>query len=293
MRVSTGYQFDSYKEQIALSSSRLFEVQRQISTGKRIFQPSDDPTGVRVSLSLRNLRSGLQQYDKNLQMAKGFLGFSETALSEVGDLLKRSYQLAVQGASSATEQNGREAMISEVNEIQKRILELANSTGPYGEYLFAGQATQTKPFTVAGGVLTYNGDDNDMQVEASPTDTLVMNTPGRLLFSQIYQRLEDLKTNLQGGDIGALSGISIPDLQASLDQIQKTRGIIGAKIQTVEAFADNYARRSEELSSSIADVEEVDLTEAIVNYQKAQTAYSAALQVAARGFNLSLMDFIK
>jgi flagellin-like hook-associated protein FlgL len=57
-------------------------------------------------------------------------------------------------------------------------------------------------------------------------------------------------------------------------------------------LSDHYTRRVDELKSGISDVEEVDLAEAIQQYQLAKNVYNAALSVASKGYDLSLMDFI-
>jgi flagellar hook-associated protein 3 FlgL len=293
MRISTGYQFDSYSSQIALSEARMFEAQRQVSTGKRINVASDDPIGTRTVLSYRSLQSANGQYLTNLNMSKGFLGFTESALGETSNIMRQGYELAVRGANSTTDQIGREGMVNEVTELQRRLVDLANSQGPSGHYIFAGQDIDQKPYNVVAGVLVYSGDTSAMNVEVGPNDTMQMNTAASNTYIQAYQRLEDLKTNLQGGNLGALTGISIGDLKATMDTINLMRGSVGSKLQMVDGLTENYTRRNDEFTKVISDTEEVDMTEAIMGYQRAQVAYQAALQVASQGFGLSLMDFLR
>jgi flagellar hook-associated protein 3 FlgL len=293
MRISTGYQFESYSLQIALSESRMFQAEQQVLTGKRINVASDDPVGTGVVLNYRGLQTAAKQYHENLKMAKGFLGFTEEGLGETSTVVRRAYELAVRGANSATDQIGREGMAAEVTEMQKRLVEIANSRGPGGQYIFAGQAIDQKPYNIVAGALTYLGDANPINVEVGPADTLQINTIASPMYLTIYQQLEDLKTNLQGGNIGALTGISIGDLKKSVETVNLSRGTVGSKLQSVASMTDNYSRRIDEFAKVISDTEEVDMTEAIMKYQQAQTTYQAALQVASQGFGLSLMDFIR
>src|SRR5687767_12920137 len=120
MRISTGYQFDSYSSQIAASEARMFEAQKRVSTGKRINVASDDPIGTRTVLNYRSLQSANSQYADNLKMAKGFLGFTEESLGETSDVMRQAYQFAVRGANTATDQVGRQGMVAEVTELQRR-----------------------------------------------------------------------------------------------------------------------------------------------------------------------------
>lgn len=293
MRISTGYQFESYAGQVSASQARLFEAQRAVSSGKRIDDMADDVVGGRVLLSYRSLKSGVEQYTKNLEMAKGFLGYTEEALTSSSDLLRRGYELAIRGASDATDQVGRAAMVNEVTDLQKRLVELANSQGPTGQFIFGGQKTNARPYMLAGTNLTYTGDANSINVEVGPVETLVANSAMSATFTGAYADLEALKSYLQGGDVASLSGVSIPAMKARLEELTQERGKVGTKLQSVEAMVSNNARRADAFTGIISDVEDVDLTEAIMQYKRAENAYSAALQVAASGYGLSLMDFIR
>lgn len=292
MRISTPYQYGTYSSDVARAQERYVSLQRQVSTGKRINVLSDDPLGMASVISLRHLQEGLGQYQKNLTAAKGQLGLAEASLGEAQTLMRRSYELAVSGANGATDPQARSAMVSELNEIQKRLLDLGNTQGSNGQYLFGGQITDVKPFTVDTSGLVYNGDDLDRMVEAAPGEILVSSVPARQIVTDAYAAIESLKTHLQG-DHNAISGVDIPALQESLRDINGLRGVVGARLGSVEQWMNDHARRGDEFAVNISDIEEVDITEAIVQYQMAETAYGAALQVASQGFRLSLMDFIQ
>jgi flagellar hook-associated protein 3 FlgL len=292
MRVSTPYQYGSYAGDIARAQERFVALQRQVATGKKLNSLSDDPLALAASLSMKGLRDGLEQYKANLNTAKSELGLAESALSEVNTLMRRAYELAVSGANGSTDQSARLAMLSELNEIQKRLVDLGNTTDGSGEYLFSGQMTDTKPFTMSGQTLVYNGDDLDRAIEAAPGETLVASVQCRQLFTEAHAAIDSLKNNLQGNH-AAISGVDIPALQASMTNVNVMRGQIGARLQAVDRWMSDHTRRADELTHSISDVEDVDLAEAIVQYQMAQAAYTGALQVASQGFGLSLLDFIR
>jgi flagellar hook-associated protein 3 FlgL len=293
MRVSTGYQFDTYASGISKAQSALFEAQRQVATGKRLNAPSDDPFGTAVSLGMRSIRSAIAQYRGNLQTAKSFISFTENALADSHGVLRRAYEIAVRGASDATDQSGRDTMAIEVEDLQARLLDLANAKSGDGRHLFAGQRTNAKPFAVSGGAITYQGDAGQLKTEIAPNEEVSMNSSMSGPFMEAYQRLETLKNHLRGGNAAALSGISVQDLQSSLRVFNGERGAIGVRLQTLSARDAQHERRSDELTKGISDIEEVDMSQAIINYRSADAALQAALSVAAQGFRLSLMDFIR
>ncbi|MCO5296665.1 MAG: flagellar hook-associated protein FlgL [Fimbriimonadaceae bacterium] len=292
MRISTAYQYDRYSSQIASSQARYMEAQMRVSTGKRINKPSDDPSGVSTILNVKTLQAATKQYAKNVQTAKGVLGFTESALSEAATMTRRAYELTLSAANSTTTQPARDAMIQEIEQMQRNLVDLANTQGPKGEYVFGGQKNDARPFTVTGSTLVYNGDSGDILVETGAVETMTVNSKGDPLFTNAYAELESLKADLSGGNIPALSGVHVGAIQDVLNQIQQERGVVGAKLQTVDDLTSRYTRMQDDFTKHIADVEEVDVDQAIVQYRLAETAYSAALQVASQGFRLSLMDFI-
>lgn len=293
MRISTNYQFGAYQSDISATQQRLFEASEQVSSGKRINRPSDDPFGTVRSVSMRSIKASITQYQSNLNTAKGALGYAESSLSEVNTLAGRAYQLAVSGANGATDQKGRDAMAAEIGQLQSRLVDLANSKDASGSYQFAGQKIDTKPYTLIGSTLTYNGDANSQKAEVGPGDMMNISTPGEPLVTDLYNRLEALKNNLTGGTVSAISGTDIAAIQNSMDAISNLRGGIGSKLKTIDDLGAQMTRRSDDLTTSISDVEDVDITDAMVKYQQANQAYSAALTVASQGFRLSLMDFIQ
>lgn len=294
MRVTSGYQFDVYSRNIRDAQAKYFLAQEQVMTGKRFNRVSEDPVAALTSLNTKTLRSRMEQLDKNLLVAKEYAGTNESVLSEVNTALQRAYALAIQGASDATTQESREAMANEIAAIQQRMVDLGNTQGVNGKYMYAGQASGTKPFSAGGGTLTFNGDTLPINVEVRPGETMRANLENAdVLFGDVYSTLENLRNDLLGGDIGAISDQDIAAVRSSLDQVGIARGSNGTKLNEIERLKNENGRRIDDLTKTVSDNEDVDLADAITKMQMAETAYTAALQVASQGFRLSLMDFMR
>lgn len=293
MRVSTSYRFDSLQSAVSQTESRFIETQMRVSSGKKLNQPSDNPSGAAFSVTARNIRASLEQYSKNITSSKGTLSYTDTVLSDLSNTLNRVNQLAIQGANNATTPEARAGIRTEVTELQKKIVLLGNSQGPDGQFLFAGRSTKTKPYDVVNNALVFKGDSEALTSETAPGSTTALNTPGTPDFVGIYDQLETFKGYLQSGNGNNISVNTLKDIQKSIDIVNNTRGVIGYRIQTINDLQTQQNRRSDELTNSISDVEDVDMAEAITDYQKAQTAYQAALQVTSHGLRLSLMDYIQ
>ena len=293
MRVSTNYQFESMRSKMDVAGDNYRLAQQRVSSGKRINSLSDDPRGLGDVLNMRGVKASIEQYKANLDRAKGWLNTSESSLSEVGTLLNRANSIAISGASATTSTDARKAMAAEVQTIRDQVLSLANSKGPTGGYLFAGTATDKQPFNITTTGIAYQGNSGTMKVEASASDSITINADAQQLFTTLYTTLDQLKSNLEGGSSATISDVSIKAVQDGISQLNNLRGDIGTRGKSVESFQNDHSRRIEELTSGISNIEDVDLSQAIMEYKSAETAYTASLQVMSQGFGLSLLNYLK
>lgn len=294
MRISTGYQFETYTNNIQKAQSTYFKVQKQIATGRQFESASEDPLLAHLSMNSRQLKMRFEQYDKNLRNAKDYLGNSEQALGEISDLLNQASVFAIQGASSALDPSAAQSLADQVDALQDKLVRLGNKQGSQGQYIFAGQKSNTKPFTEIGTTLQFNGDDLPILAEVRSSEYIRVNGQGMdVAIANVYNELETLKANLQSHDIIKLSDESVANLKTLRDQIVGLRSNMGARLQNVQQLETENTRRIDDLTAEISGFEEVDITEAYVRYQQAENAYSAALQVASQGMGLSLMDFMR
>lgn len=293
MRVSTS---QIYSNQQRLANLRLHDyvqAQRQVASGKRIEQLSDDPAGSIRLLNSKSVHRAIEQYDANLSTAKDYFGTSESTYSEVTTLLNRAYNLALQGANESHDDQTRRAMAGEVASIMQQFVRLGNAQGSHGQYLFAGQKSDAPPFKEVSGVLNNTGDDNPVRVEVGPNAVMQVNIAKGSTFVNAYAALEQLRLNLEGSNQSALSGISVGAMRDQLRVFNELRSETGNGLRTIEDLKAQNERRLSDVATAISEIEDVDMIEAISNLQQAETAYQAALQVSAQTFRLSLLDYIR
>jgi flagellar hook-associated protein 3 FlgL len=242
---------------------------------------------------MKGIQSALNQYNTNLTHAKGYLSSTENALASMGDLLKQVNTIAVSAANASTSQDARNQYATQITSIQDRLIGLANSVGPSGQYLFAGQKNSSAPFAVASGAATYAGDNNSIVAEVSPNQTMNLSTSLGSTIQTIYSQLESFKGNLTSGNTGTISNTDIANSKSMLETITDLRGSVGTQLQSVDSLTSQNQRRVDDLTTSISDNEDVDLAAAITKMQSAQLAYQAAMSVASQSFKTSLLDYMR
>lgn len=293
MRISFRYQYDTYQNDLSRTQAAYLEAQQQVSTGKRIGRPSDDPGGTLFSVKARALSAALDQYSKNLTTASTTLKTGEAALDEVELAIRRSREIAVQGATGTLDQNARNALADEVARLQKKVVDLGNTQVADGSYIFAGQKIDTKPFEVDNGALNYRGDAADVMIEISASDTMKASGSGKVVIGDTWAQLEHLRQNLLAGNAADISQNDISGLDNVEANVNAERGQIGARLQTVSEYTALHQRRIDDITAQISGVEEIDIAGALVQLQQAETAYQAALQSVSMTSGLSLLNFLR
>ncbi len=124
------------------NQNQLNDYDMQISTGKRIQRPSDDPIVAVRALRFRTTVSEVKQYKRNCEDAKSWCEVSEQAASNVIDICKRMRDLSVQSASDLLNVGNRKKIVSELKELKEQFLNEVNASYA-GRYIFSGFKTST------------------------------------------------------------------------------------------------------------------------------------------------------
>lgn len=293
MRVSTGYEFEAMRARMAGAQARLSEAQRRLATGRRFETAAEDPDAARRIVRNTALRDWVAQTEKNLRVATDYLGTAENALTETVKGLREAYAIAVRGADTTASVSERQTLAREVETIQRRLADLANSRGAGGQYVFGGHESRKQPFRTVDGLI-YEGDGGAVRVEVDPGKQMQVNLQGAPdFFVQAYARLSALRDHLMGGDPGTIGNVDLPMIQGSIDDALALSADVGYRRQDVAMYSARHQLRADELEGLISDDRDVDLTDAVTQLQLAETAYQAALRSAAVASRLRLMDFLQ
>ena len=165
MRVSTRGSFLQGVNMMQQLQSMLDHTQRQISSGRRILTPSDDPIAASRALEIRESIGRLDQFDRNSGIAANRLSQEESTLGSVTNVLQRVRELSLQ-ANNATQSNETRQLIAiEMRQQLDQLVQLGNQRDGNGAYLFSGNLTDAQPVTRMGSSFTYNGDQGQRYIQ--------------------------------------------------------------------------------------------------------------------------------
>ncbi len=143
--------------------SRLTTYQEELSTGKRLMHPSDDPMDVGNDIKLRSKMSQLDQYNKNINDGLGYMKVSDTAMSSMNNIMQRVRELTIQAANDTLSATQRVDIGKEVNELVKQMTSLGNTTFK-GDYVFGGTHTKNPPMPLDSSVASSPQDYADKKM---------------------------------------------------------------------------------------------------------------------------------
>jgi flagellar hook-associated protein 3 FlgL len=292
MRISTYWQFHRMERATEQSVGQMALWQKRVATGRRVEQPSDDPVGSVHALALREQLQQIDQYGRNIREARMFLQATEQAFADIGEILHRTRQIVTQGANDTNDANAREALIQEIREIKRRLLQIGNQRPDGERYLFSGQTVHTAPIDVVGGVASYVGDGNPLLVNIAADRVIAMNFSGARI-ADLHNKLNDIETNLLSGDSAQLSMVDLNDIEQFQSEFHRYRGEVGVRMRELDNYERLHMSRRDQLSGNLATIEEIDLAEAISQLKQSELRYQASLQVFTRIQSVNLFDFLR
>ena len=186
MRISTQQLFNRGLEAIQDVQSDSQKTQLQISTGKKVLTPADDPVASARILELNQELEINTQFQRNIELARGHLNLQDDLLGSISDVVQRVRELAVTAGNGVLGASDLEAISTEVKERLSQLSGLMNSQDASGEYLFSGFQGSTEPFQKnASGAFEYHGDEGQRFVQVEPSVTIASSINGKQIFENV------------------------------------------------------------------------------------------------------------
>lgn len=289
--------------QNSMSRSQMYS--EQLTSGKRIQKPSDDPTGTISALQHRTDKAALEQHVRNADDGLGWLATSDSALQKAIAAARSAYTKIIQAANDgAAGEGSRKAIAADLTGIRDHLLSIAN-TEYGGRLVFGGTSGNTEVYETTGankGDYVADAAQGAVNRQVAPNETVKVNTNAREVFGinggarSFYQVFEDAAAALNTYDpatFGTSMDTAIEELQALQKNLTQGLTDVGARHARLEAVKANRGDVKLELQSRISNIESIDLAETVMNMQIQEVAHKAALGATARVMQPTLLDFLR
>ncbi|EAR63095.1 flagellar hook-associated protein FlgL [Neptuniibacter caesariensis] len=187
MRISTQQVFLNNIDNISKTSADVFKTQQQLSTGKKVLQPSDDPLASAQIQKFKKEIARTEQYNSNIEVSERRLQLEENTIEQINNQSIRLRELTIQGKTGTLNDTDRAAIASEVDQIIKSLDGLMNTKDVQGEFLFSGNKGFTEPYTIdpRTGRYVFNGDDGQRFLQVGPETKVASTDSGFDIFETV------------------------------------------------------------------------------------------------------------
>ncbi|TNE81973.1 MAG: flagellar hook-associated protein 3 [Gammaproteobacteria bacterium] len=186
MRISTVTIYEQSLSSMNRQQSEFMKVGEQISTGRRVVNPSDDPQAAAQAVGVSQAIGITGQYTDSRVTARNSLSQEESVLSGIGDAIAKAKTLIVQGVNGTLSDTDRTSVATELEGILQTLIGQANATDGNGRYLFGGFNDSSTPFIEdAGGNIVYVGDSNNREQRIDASRLMAVSDHGEDIFLSV------------------------------------------------------------------------------------------------------------
>ena len=330
MRITSGMMKNNYLNGMTTNLNNMQTLNKQLTSGKEISRPSDNPYKVARSMQLNTDINTNKQYNENIKDTINWLNTTDTALGQVTNVIQRVRELMVSSGNASYGSNEQKAISDEINQRIEEVAQILNSNFD-GKYVFGGTKTSSKPLGsdidgITGNTYLYFVDKSGNKLDLEDTSTYTKNqlemlgTKMNIEISQgvemeynvtakevlickndngkqvnLMNLLSNITSNLKSSnssDRVKVVGENLADIDSVVSNILKLRAEVGAKQNRMDSAQTKNEDENYNMTDILSKTEDIDFTEKTIEFTIAQTVYQASLQICAQVLPKSLLDYL-
>ncbi|WP_428826961.1 flagellar hook-associated protein FlgL [Azonexus sp. IMCC34842] len=319
MRISTSMIFNNGTNGIQNLQSDWYKLQNQMSTGRRILSPADDPIGASEALLVSQSQGVNQQFLDNQATARSQLNYVETTLGSVTDNMLSIVELASDAGNTTYSAAQRSMIAEELKQRMSSLVGLANTRDGTGLYIFSGYQSTTEPFQIntaaAAGVahslgantyVNYSGDAGKTELQVSASKTMATSESGLDAFVQVKdaQGVVTTKSIFDGVQnmVEILDGTrpyttadytqALKDINTSLNHVATVRASVGARLNALDSLTSSGEDVGLLYDTRLSELQDLDYTKAISDFSRVQMQLEAAQLTFKQTSQMSLFNIL-
>ncbi len=304
-RLPTLYANQRALDAMAQRRSALTNTQLQLSTGKRVNDPADDPLAAAQSERLRAQLARIALEQRMTGFARQMLSTAENALGQVSDSIQFARESLVGAGNGALGSADRALIAQQLRGVRDQLVAQANLRDGAGGFIFGGQGATSLPFDPVTGAPIDSGSggthpgeqQTGLDVSYSTSQNgrgIFVDADGTTLFESldtVIGWLED--ADASGADITNALTHATDRLDAALERVVMARTRAGEQLRALDAHESALGSGELDVRERLSDLVDLDFAAAISSFQNDQTALSAAMQTYAQIARMSLFDYLR
>lgn len=317
MRIASANAFESALGNLQRRQQALSELQQQLTSGKRVQKVSDDPTAAATAARALANETRTVAHERALQASSANMALAEGSLGDAGELLQQARELTVSAGNGTYKLEQRAVIAQQLESLRNDLLALANRRDPDGRALFGGVSSTLNgaAFVDDGTSVTYQAlaTPRELQSAAAPGDQIKMPltldgeaiwgigddpvAPGNAL--NVFSALDELIDRLRDPALQDSAAVAqnVSDALTRIDALSANmaswRSFAGDALSTSDRLESQLSQTKLDAKTQRSEAEDLDLLEAISDFQNQQTGYDAAMKTYSMVQRMSLFDYIK
>ena len=307
LRITTQHAFDAGVSNLQKRQQEMSDAQERLTSGKRVAVASDDP--VAAARAERALAAMLRKETEQraLEASRNVMQQAESSLGDAGELLQQARELVVNAGNGSYDDTNRQTLAVRLKGLRDQLLAVANRDDGAGSYVFAGQGTKAPPFVDTPTGVAYQGSTGQTQVPAG--ESLPMSVDGQQAWLKAPDPSNPGSTlsvfdvlDRVIGQIGT-AGATGPQIQQDVTSGLKDLDAVSNHLLAMRSSAGEVLNRTDSVEQRIANAklaaqtersnaEDLDMVQAVSDFQNRQSGYDAALKSYSLVQRLSLFQYL-
>ena len=278
-RVSSVLSRNIFLGNMRSNQAEMLRIQEQLSTGRSILRPSDDPVGAHRVLDFTLRISRDDQYIRNLDAGTARLTVSDGTTENANEILNRAREILLQQVQSTATTQTREAAANEISTLLEEAVNLGN-TKMQGRHIYGGSRTESEPFVFVGGAVAFLGNTNEFNTDVADGLRLSTNIDPDKAFGVFSEGIEG--ANLVSGTPGYLQPIDLDPrvaVETKLADLNEGAGVRTGSLRITGPSGNAFV--------DLANAENVEDVIDLINDQTTTTGVTAAINAAQNGLELT------
>lgn len=307
MRIATFNAFENVVNNLQTRQRGLQLSQEQLTSGKRVAKPSDDPVAAaRAERSLVEMTRA-DAHQRALEASRTATELTESALGDAGELVQQAREMLVAAGNPSYTDGERSMLVQSLRGLRQQLLSVANRADGAGNFLFGGQGASSPPFVDAPGGVAYNGQAGDTLVASNEALTTALDggftwlqapaavagDPPLSLFNVLDTAIADLSAaGVTDPQVASAVHDGLRDIDAFHNHLLGVRARSGEALNRMDSVQLRIADTKLAAQSERSTAEDLDMVQAISDFQNRQTGYDAALKAYSLVQRMSLINYI-
>ncbi len=307
MRVTNAQALDNSLANLQKRQQQLGEVQERLTLGKRVARASDDPAAAaraeRAMASFHRTEANLRA----LQASVSVMEQAESALGDAGEFMQQARELMVSAGNAGQSDADRANLAVALRGLRAQLLSVANRGDGSGGYLFAGQGSGGAPFIDSSTGVIFAGTSGWLR--AGTDEPLPLSLDGRRAWLaapnpdpagpdiSVFSVLDDAVAQLETPgrpsiDIVADLHTGMAGLDSAMNHLLAHRSRAGETLQRADSMQQRLEQVALGAQTERSQAEDLDMVQAISDFQNQQTGYDAALKTYSMVQRMTLFDYL-